>query len=280
MNRPDPNRTRQWVLSWTTDDLLFLGRAYWRITDRYKTTYPSSFQWMPAADVAIDAVGTVRYFGKVVDPSDVVEFLSPTDGILFTGWRTISTATNLDQAAERFSTAEIPAGWLQQTKDSEPMSPMISPTIAESFGAARMARAVAALNPYIGWHESSMDPSRLQLVEARRHQAVELARIANVPAYYVDAPPQGSGITYTNSVQARADLIDFAALPYIAAIEQTLGGPNVTPNGQAVRLDVNAWLTQPVHTERQRLTNRSGDRLQHTGRPGPACFSQGSGAAA
>ena len=90
-----------------------------------------------------------------------------------------------------------------------------------------------------------MDPSRLQLVEARKHQAVELARIANVPAYYVDAPLSGSGMTYTNSAQARADLIDFAALPYIAAIEQTLCGPNVTPNGQAVRLDVNAWLRNP-----------------------------------
>jgi phage portal protein BeeE len=245
MNRPDPNRTRQWVLSWTTDDLLFLGRAYWRITARYQTSYPSAFQWMPAADVAIDATGIVRYLGKVVDPSDVVEFLSPTDGILFTGWRTISTATNLDQAAERFSTTEIPAGWLEQTENSEPLDADELAALADSFGAARQQRAVAALNPFIRWHESTMDPSRLQLVEARRHQAVELARIANVPAYYVDAPPQGSGITYTNSAQARADLIDFAALPYIAAIEQTLGGPNVTPNGQAVRLDVNAWLRNP-----------------------------------
>jgi hypothetical protein len=38
------------------------------------------------------------------------------------------------------------------------------------------------------------------------------------------------------------DLIDFGALPYIGRIEQTLGGPNVVPTGQFVRLDLNAWL--------------------------------------
>ena len=149
MNRPDPNRTRQWILSWTTDDLLFLGRAYWRITARYQNTYPQTFTWMPAADVAIDAAGTVRHNGHVIDPFDVIEFLSPTDGILYTGWRTISTALNLSAASERFSTAEIPAGWLEQTENSEPLSGDELADIAENFAAARAQRTVAALNPFI-----------------------------------------------------------------------------------------------------------------------------------
>ena len=33
-----------------------------------------------------------------------------------------------------------------------------------------------------------MDPVELQLVEARQHQALELARFANIPPYFVGAP--------------------------------------------------------------------------------------------
>jgi hypothetical protein len=244
MARPDPYRTRQWMLSSTTDDLFFLGRAYWRITARYATSFPSSFELIPAADVNITADGRITYNGVELDPADVVEFLSPIDGILYTGARAIATAINLDAAAERFSTAEIPAGWLEQTENSEPLSGDELTVIASDFQAARLQRTVAALNPFIRWHESTMDPSRLQLVEARQYQSVELARVANIPAYFLNAPA-GTGMTYTNTAQAKQDLVDFGLLPYIGCIEQTLGGPNVSPRGQFVRLDVNAWLRNP-----------------------------------
>lgn len=244
MTRPDPMRTRQWILSWTTDDLLFLGRAYWRVTSRYATSYPATFEWMPAADVNVTVDGRITWRGHDVDPADVVEFLSPIDGLLYAGQRAIATAINLDSAAERFSTAEIPAGWLEQTENSEPLSGDELADIASDFQAARLQRTVAALNPFVRWRESAMDPSRLQLVEARTYQAVELARVANIPAYFLNAPA-GTGMTYTNTAQAKQDLVDFALLPYIGCIEQTLGGPNVTPRGQAVRLDVNAWLRNP-----------------------------------
>ena len=105
------------------------------------------------------------------------------------------------------------------------------------FAAIRAANTIAGLNELVECQESTMDPNRLQLTEARGYQALELARIANVPPYLVGAPT-GTGMTYQNAVQARGDLIDFGAMPYINCIEQTLSGPNVTPAGQVVRLDV------------------------------------------
>lgn len=245
--RPDPNRTRQDILTWTTDDLFFLGRAYWRVIDRYATTYPAAFERMAAADVNVTNDGRVSYAGRDVNPADVVEFLSPIDGILYTGQRAIATALNLDTAAERFSTAEIPAGWLEQTENSDPLPATELTELATNFQAARLQRTVAALNPFLRWRESTMDPSRLQLVEARQYQAVELARVANIPAYFLNAPA-GTGMTYTNTAQAKQDLVDFAMMPFVACIEQTLGGPNVTPRGQFIRLDVNAWLRNPYTT--------------------------------
>jgi hypothetical protein len=35
-------------------------------------------------------------------------------------------------------------------------------------------------------------------------------------------------------------------MPYVNCLEQTLSGPNVTPAGQAVALDLNAWLRSPL----------------------------------
>ena len=90
------------------------------------------------------------------------------------------------------------------------------------------------------WHESSIDPNKLQLTTARQYQSLELARLTNVPPYLVGAPT-GTGMTYQNAVQARGDLIDFGAMPYIECIEDTLSGPNVLPQGRFVLLDVEAW---------------------------------------
>lgn len=243
-NRLDPNEPRVNTLTWLTDDLFFYSRAYLRVTNRYVDTYPATFERMAFVDVNIDATGRVTHNSAPVDPADVVEFRSPIEGLLCTGFRTIQTTLNLDAAAERFSLAEIPAGWLEQTADSEPLPPDELGQIADDFQAARQARTVAALNPYIKWRESTMDPTRLQLIEARQHQAVEVARLCNIPAYFLNAPA-GTGMTYTNAAQAKQDLIDFGAMPYIQCVEQTLGGPNVIPGGRAVRLDVNAWLRNP-----------------------------------
>lgn len=247
--RPDPNRTRQWLLSWTTDDLYFHGVAHWRITDRYATGFPSSFERIPAGDLT-ESGGTWTYTDPItgqrsaVAERDIVEFLSPIDGLLHMGWRTISVALRLDQAADRFAGAEIPNGWLQQTSEAEDMDADDLEAEALRFSAARYTNTTAAVSKGFEYHPNVVDADALQLVESRGYQALECARQGNVPPYLVGAPA-GTGMTYQNGQQARQDLIDFGASSYIGCIEQTLSGPNVTPRGTAVRLDLNAYLRNP-----------------------------------
>ena len=88
-----------------------------------------------------------------------------------------------------------------------------------------------------------MDPSKLQLTEARTYQALEMARVANIPPYLVGAPT-GSGMTYQNALQARQDLYLFGAKPYIDCVEQTLSMNNVTPRGRYIYLDVEYYLEE------------------------------------
>ena len=249
--QPDPNVTRNFILSWTTDDLLFTGRAFWVVTSRFGNGFPATFTWIPSADVqTLDQAGPMWYGpskqivfqGLTLDPNDVVQFISPIQGLLTMGARAIRTNLNLDNSAERFARNQTPAGVLKQT-EGEPLSAEELSELAAGFAAARNNNAIAALNQYVDWKESYMDPSKLQLVEARTYQALEMARVANIPPYLVGAPT-GSGMTYQNALQARQDLYLFGAKPYIDCIEQTLSMNNVTPRGRYIYLDVDYYLEE------------------------------------
>jgi hypothetical protein len=250
-HQPDPNVTRNFIMSWTADDLIFYGRAFWIITSRFGNGFPASFTWVPAADVQTRDQAGPQWFGPSkqvtfngidLNPNDVVQFISPIQGLLSMGARAIRTNINLDNSAERFARNQTPAGVLKQT-EGEPLSGEELSEMAAAFAAARNNNAIAALNQYVDWKESYMDPSKLQLTEARTYQALEMARLANIPPYLVGAP-SGSGMTYQNALQARQDLYLFGAKPYIDCIEQTLSMNNVTPRGRYIYLDVEYYLEE------------------------------------
>ena len=248
--RPDPKVTRNFIMSNTFSDLLFYGRAFWYVTSRYSTGYPASFQWLPIANIETPgqtgpqfytAADEVEFNGVTIPNENVIQFLSPIMGMIYTGNQAIDTAYKLDQAARRFSTNEISAGYLQQ-RGGEPMTAEDLAELAAGWASARRNNAIGALNEFVEWKEFSSDPSKLQLVEARQYQALELARLANIPPYLVGAPT-GTGMTYQNALQARQDLYLFGAKPYIQAIEETLSGDNVIPRGRHIEFDLESYLS-------------------------------------
>lgn len=246
--RPNPNVPRQHIVAWTCDDLYFYGLAHWRVTARYADTFPSAFERILPGDFGWDErTGKATVNGDEVAPADIIEFLSPVDGVLAVGYRAVSIALQLDDAADRFAGTEVPAGWLQETDGGEDLSGDDLTALARTFNDARRANTTAAVSKYLDYREASYDASKMQLVEGRTYQALELARLGNVPPYLVGAPG-GTGMTYLSAQQAKADLIDFGALPFIGCIEQTLSGPNVLPRGTFVRLDLNAFLRNPFTT--------------------------------
>jgi hypothetical protein len=254
MLRPDPNRTRAFTVGWTVDDLIFYGRAFWRVATRYESTgFPATFEWMPYCETNLQTeqgrpwgkVVSFTWRGKTVPLEDVIAFDGLSSGLLSYGWRAISIALELDAAALRFATAPVPMGWLQQDATQEPYTPEELAELADTWHSRRLNNVTAALGAGITYQEGSQNPERLQLMEARQHQALELARMMNVPPWVVGAP-QGATMTYANATQARLDLIDFGALPHVSVVEETLSGPNVTPRGSYVKLDTDAWLRNPL----------------------------------
>jgi hypothetical protein len=250
MSRPDPKVTRQFILAWTADDLLFFGRAHWLVTSRSSITgLPLTFQWIPAADVSLPNMPGPQYWtapteiefnGIPLDPREVITFLSPIQSWLTMGNRAIEISNRLDNAAMRFASNEITAGYLQQTPNSEPMDGEELSELVAAWAAARQRNAIGALNASVTWHEFDSDPSKLQLVEARKHQMTELANLCNVPQVLVGADA-GTGMTYTN-VQESQRALYLSAKQYIECISQTLSMNNVLAPGHLCRLNVSEYL--------------------------------------
>ena len=249
-SHPDPNVTRNFIMANTASDLMMFGRAFWVITERLGNGFPSAFTWIPAQNVyTLDQTGPqwfgpsdqITFQGAPLATKDVVQFLSPNGGLIYQGQMAITTALRLQRAAERFATNEIPSGYLKQT-GGEPMTSQDLADMAAAFAAARQQSTVAALNEYVDYKETSHKPDDLQLVQSREFMALEMARLANIPAYLVGVSVPG--YTYQNAEQAREDLYLFGAKPLIECIEQTLSMNSIIPRGRYVELDVRGYLAE------------------------------------
>lgn len=248
--QPDPNVTRNFILSNTASDLLMFGRAFWIITERLGNGFPSAYTWLPAQNVyTLDQTGPqwfgpsneITFQGSPIATKDVVQFLSPNGGLIYQGQTAITTTLRLQRAAERFATNEIPSGYLKQT-GGEPMTAQDLADMAAAFAAARQQSTVAALNEFVDYKETSHKPDDLQLVQSREFMALEMARLANIPPYLVGVSVPG--YTYQNADSARQDLYQFGAKPLIECIEQTLSMNSIIPRGRYIELDVRGYLAE------------------------------------
>jgi hypothetical protein len=169
LRRPDPTVTYQFLMSWTFDDLLFFGRAFWYITSRTADGYPATFTRLPAGSVTTtDMVGPVWfapsqqvYFnGGQLDPKDLVQFLSPAQGLIYAAPGAIETALKLEAARNRNASSAIPAGILKQ-KGGEPLSAQELADLSAAFNAARASNQTAALNEYLDYQETLTSPDKM-----------------------------------------------------------------------------------------------------------------------
>ena len=247
--RPDPRNTRNFIISATVKDLMLRGRAFWYVTSRYATGFPASFQWLPADQVTTpDQAGPewfstaqeIYFDGVEVDAANVVQFLSPLDGILWTGARAIDIAHKLDESARRFATNEIAAGYLQQKEGGEALAGHELSELAAAWAQARQNSAIGALNQHVEFIEFKSNPNVLQITEGRTLAALDLARVCQVPPWLVGVAV--SSFTYQNAQQARQDLLTFGASPFLTCLSETLSGDNVIAKGKHVEFDTEAFV--------------------------------------
>jgi hypothetical protein len=251
----DPSLPNSTLFSWLFDDLFFTQRAFLYVTERSSDGYPKAFQRMPSAMVLTqDQAGPVffapskqiMFSGLPVDHRDVVQFISPIQGLLYTSPNAILTALKLEQARLRNSSSLLPTGVLRQVA-GEPLSEQELQQLGQSFEAARLNNSVAVLNEFVTYTETNSDASKQMLVAASEYQALEIARLANCPPYLLGVAT--GSYSYQNSTQARQDLYMFGAKLYMDCISETLSMGNVLPRGTYVKFDIDDYLSETYLSE-------------------------------
>lgn len=252
MENPDPKVPRQFILANTVTDLWMTGRAFWAVTSRNATDgRPMSFEWLPSANIQTPSQVGPQFFGMPdeiefngiqLDPNEIITFLAPTTGLMYSGRRSVNIATHLDQYADRAATIETVPGYLQQTAAGETMSGEELGDLAAQWAQARReGNVIGALNNYVNFVEYDQSPLETNAAQ-REYQALDLSRICSVPAYLVSAPTPGASMTYQNASQARQDLWLFGAQMYAHAIESRLSMNDVLSRGRHVCFDTRELL--------------------------------------
>ena len=246
ISQPDPRISGVVFWSWIIDDMKFFPYAYARVLKRYADTGRISAMERIAPDrvaVLLNKLGTdvesYRVDGFYIDPSDLVVFTSPDEGLLARAGQTILAATALERAARDFAENPNPQMLLTPNGMSLPKDKVAN--LVDKFKARRSkSGSIAFVNADLKLERFGFDPKSLQMNEARNYVALELTRAVGLPAYFADA--QQSSFTYSNALDKRRDLVDFAFRNIMSAIEQRMSFADFTPLGQEVKFDLDDFL--------------------------------------
>ncbi len=242
--QPEPGRPALVTLTWAVDALLFYGRAWWVITSRDNAGLPLAVEWVPewSADLTDDGVLIGHIDGRRFDEFDVIRIDGPHEGVLATGTPTIRQAVRLQRAALRVADNPVPAINLHH-EGAGRLTPDEIDNLIDSWVKARRGDngGVAYTNSAINAQVLGLNPEQL-LIEGRRMAALQVARALGVPAWVIDAPVEGSALTYSNTPSRSRELVDYGLSPYLAAIESRLSMGDVLPDGQWARFDVDELL--------------------------------------
>lgn len=246
LTQPDPNVSRHYLLTWTVDDLLWYGVAWWRVTSRAWTGYPASFERLTRDRVVVDqAAGVVRVDGIVVEDRDLVRFDGPDEGVLEYGGRTLRTCLMIEEAVRKFARLDVPLGVLEPVEGGRELSWAPGSAgdgtersevdaLLDGWQDARAYRTTAYLQN-VHYNAVQFSAEQLELSEVRQQQAAEVARLMNLAPRHVNAP-NASTMTYATTESDRRDLLDTSLVGYVAALDQRLSMPDVTPAGTRVHL--------------------------------------------
>jgi HK97 family phage portal protein len=109
-----------------------------------------------------------------------------------------------------------------------------------SWKAARAQRSTAYLSGPLDVTTFGYDAQQMELSSSRLNTAAEIARLCNIPAWYLNA--ESASATYSNVSAERRSLVDFSLKPYMACISERLSMNDITPRGQIVKFDLDDYL--------------------------------------
>jgi HK97 family phage portal protein len=245
LDQPDIRQPRSVTIAYTVDSLLFYGVAYWRVTSLYADDgRPSGFEWISNSRVTVttnqygDQVDYYSVNGERVPMSGIgslVTFQSLLPGVLEVGGRTIQAALDICKAAS-ISAATPMATTVLKNNGADLPEAQVSGLLA-AWKAARASRSTAFLTSTLEVQNIGFSPKDMMYNEASQYLATEIARLMNVPAYYISADMNNS-MTYQNILDGRKEFVAYSLQPFISAIENRLSMDDITAHGNVVRFAI------------------------------------------
>lgn len=228
MQQPDPQATRYSTFSRTVQDLIWEDRCVWKVLDRTllgavvaaERLHPNRVDTV-AHPRDPDKVQTWIVDGEETPTSQLVVFDGAgIGGLARFGFELLTLYGQLQTAAGRYAVAPHPHAILKN--HGEDLADEEIDALLLSWEVARQRSSMGYLNDVVDYEIIEGYSARdLQLVEAREHAALEVARLFALPSFALDAQPPGSSMTYGNVVDRRRDLIE-AVRPWMTVVEQTL----------------------------------------------------------
>ena len=247
LDQLDLRQPRSVTIAYLVESLLFYGVGYLRVNSVYQDDgRPSGFEWVANTRVTVttDKYGDeVEYYsinGQRVPDSGVgslVTFQSLLPGVLETGGRTIQAALDIQKAASVAAATPMATGFIKNSGADLPEA-QISGLLA-AWKAARKSRSTAYLTSTLDYQTVGYSPKEMMYNEASQYLATEIARLMNVPAYYISADMNNS-MTYQNIIDGRKEFVAYSLQPFLSAIENRLSMDDITRRGNVVRFGLDA----------------------------------------
>ena len=255
LEQPSYSQPRSVTIAYTVESLLLYSQAFWKVVEVYQEDgRPSRFEWIANNRVTITLDSTNTFVKSyAVDgmtlPMDglgsLVTFQSLLPGILNTGIQTIRAAIDVQKAATIAASTPMATGYIKNT--GADLDPKEVQGLLASWKNARNNRATAYLTSTLEYNPVSFSPKDMMYNEAIQNLATEIARLCNVPAYYVSAEMNNS-MTYANVQDERKQFLSLSLQPFISAIEDRLSMDDITARGNVVKFDIdkNFLRTDPL----------------------------------
>jgi HK97 family phage portal protein len=106
-----------------------------------------------------------------------------------------------------------------------------------AWSAARKNRNTAYLTSTLDYQPVGFSPKDMLYVEGIQNSATQIARLMNVPAYYISADMNNS-MTYQNILDGRKEFVAYSLQPFISAIENRLSMDDITRRGNVVKFAI------------------------------------------
>jgi hypothetical protein len=224
---------------WTIDDHLFYGESLW-----ISTRLDGDGRPMRAVRVPYDSWSVEN--GEVLDadadpfpPGRVIYLPGPNEGILDFGRDAIRAAYDLEHTAADVARRPFRLE-LHQTSAAELTAAERRQIVTEVRAALADNDGVLFTNSAIETKTHALDSADL-LIGGRNASALDMARLASMPAAMLDATAAGASLEYQTIQGRNQQWIDYGLDLYLEAVAARLSMDDIVPAGQRVGFDTTDW---------------------------------------